>query len=91
MFNRKHALMTQSLPVWAADLLKALEIDPVDVDTAALRRIADGIDHDQHTDDLLVGFIAGYAAGMAQGSGMADFDKAHAASVRFMTKNVAAE
>ena len=83
--------MTHPLPDWATNLLKALEIDPVDVDTDALRRIADGIENNPETDDLLVGFIAGYAAGMAQGSGMAGFDKAHSASVSFMVKNLVTE
>ena len=83
--------MTQPLPDWAANLLKSLELEPVDVDIDVLRRIADGVDHDESTDELFVGFIAGYAAGMAQGSGMVGFDKAHAASVNFMTKNLVTE
>lgn len=83
--------MTQPLPEWATQLLTSLEIDPVHVDINALRRIADGIEYDPKTDELLVGFIAGYAAGMAQGSGMAGFDKAHAASVNFMAKNLVTE
>lgn len=91
MFNRKHPYMTQPLPHWARNLLSALEIEPVQVDIATLRDIADALEHDEQTDKLLVGFIAGYAAGLAQGSGMAGFDKAHAASVRFMTKSLGAE
>lgn len=83
--------MTQPLPDWATQLLQSLEIDPVHVDVEALRRIADGIDYDHNTDELLVGFIAGYAAGMAHGSGMAGFAKAHAASVNFMAKNLLTE
>ncbi|GAA4107949.1 hypothetical protein [Enteractinococcus coprophilus] len=83
--------MTQPLPDWASNLLSALEIESVQVDIATLRHIADAIDHDEQTDKLVVGFIAGYAAGIAQGTGMAGFDKAHAASVSFMAKSLGTE
>lgn len=90
MFNRKHT-MTQHLPEWATKLLQALEIDSVQVNTQALEEIADTIKDDPATDHLLVGFIAGYAAGMAQGGGMASFEQAHAASVQFMGKHLSKE
>ena len=84
-------IVTHHLPKWASELLSALEIDPVDVNTDGLHQIADTVNEDPGTDQLLVGFIAGYAAGLAQGSGMAKFDTAHAASVRFMTKHLIRE
>ncbi|WP_022871531.1 hypothetical protein [Yaniella halotolerans] len=83
--------MSQTLPEWANQLLQSLEIDPVAVDIAALQTVAHNINDDPQRDYLLVGFIAGYAAGLAEGGGMAPFDKAHAASVGFMRKNTSRE
>lgn len=83
--------MTHPLPAWATDILQSLELGAIEIDTVALRRIAETVQEDPPTDALLVGFIAGYAAGMAEGSGMAGFDKAHAASVRFMAKDLTRE
>ena len=83
--------MTQHLPEWANELLETLELDSVQVDGEALERIADTIKDDPPVDHVLVGFIAGYAAGMAQGSGMASFERAHAASVQFMRKHLSRE
>lgn len=83
--------MTQPVPEWAADLLAALELEPLEVRIETLHQIAKSIQDDPETDQLLTGFIAGYAAGMAQGSGMASFDRAHTGSVRFMRKYVAGE
>lgn len=83
--------VTQHLPAWAIELLASLEIDSVEVDLETLDRIAATIDDGPSQAHLLIGFIAGYAAGLAEGGGMADFDRAHAASVRFMRKHVVGE
>lgn len=79
--------MSQTLPQWANQLLRSLEIEAITIDVAALQEIAHNINDEPQRDQILVGFIAGYAAGLAEGSGMAAFHKAHAASVRFMHKN----
>lgn len=76
----------QPLPVWAQNLLHSLEIDTVNVDIDILQSIASTIKDDPNRDRLLIGFIAGYAAGLAEGSDMTTFDHAHAASVKFMYK-----
>lgn len=76
--------VTQSLPGWASILLRSLEIDTVDIDIEGLQAIAAHFTADPNRDQLLVGFIAGYAAGLAEGSDMATFDRAHAASVQFI-------
>lgn len=83
--------MTQQLPSWASEILQALEIDPVNVDIDTLKAIAATINDDPLRDHLLVGFVAGYAAGLAEGTGMASFDRAHAASVQFMSKSTSLE
>ena len=83
--------MTQQLPKWATELLERLELDAIQVNIEALEKIAATIKDDPSKDHVLVGFIAGYAAGMAQGSGMASVERAHAASVQFMGKHLARE
>ena len=83
--------MTQQLPEWATELLERLELDAIQVNIEALEKIAATIKDDPTKDHVLVGFIAGYAAGMAQGSGMAAFERAHTASVQFMGKHLARE
>lgn len=83
--------MTQPVPEWAADLLAALELEQVEVRLETLHQIAKSIQDDSDTDQLLTGFIAGYAAGLAQGSGMASFDRAHTRSVRFIHKYLTGE
>lgn len=83
--------MTQPLPGWAADLLDALEIDPVEVDVPTLEELSTRTPDDPTKARLLIGFIAGYAAGLAQGGSMASFDRAHAASLRFLRKQLMRE
>ncbi len=83
--------MAQPLPEWANALLTSLEIGTVDVDLDVLQEIAQNVNDDPHRDRILVGFIAGYAAGLAEGGGMATFDRAHAASVQFMYKSTSGE
>lgn len=83
--------MPQPLPAWAHNLLQALEIDAVNIDVAALQNLATKTSDDPNQAHILVGFIAGYAAGLAEGSGMTGFDRAHAASVQFMHKTLAVE
>lgn len=83
--------MSHILPEWANQLLRSLEIDPVDIDIVTLQEIAQNLNDDPQRDRILVGFIAGYAAGLAEGGGMATFDKAHAASVQFMYKHTSRE
>ncbi len=83
--------MTQALPEWATQLLAELEIDPVHVNVQTLEEIAHHVDDDPDQARLLVGFIAGYAAGLAQGGQMASFARAHGASVQFMHKHLTGE
>lgn len=83
--------MPQPLPEWANDLLGSLEIGPVDVDIDVLQKIVQNLNDDPNRDRILVGFVAGYAAGLAEGGGMATFDRAHAASVQFMDKATSRE
>lgn len=83
--------MTAALPSWANQILAQLEIDSVEIDIATLGRIAANLDLTQIQDKLTIGFIAGYAAGLAEGAQMASFDHAHAASLKFMDKITAAE
>ncbi|MGO1536089.1 MAG: hypothetical protein ACTHWM_04115 [Yaniella sp.] len=83
--------MSHILPEWANQRLRSLEIDPVDIDIVTLQEIAQNLNDDPQRDRILVGFIAGYAAGLAEGGGMATFDKAHAASVQFMYKRTSRE
>lgn len=91
MFNGKRHHMTQHLPTWATELLASLEISPVEVDLETLNKVATTIEDDPSQAQLLTGFIAGYAAGLAEGGGMADFERAHSASVRFMRNHVIGE
>ncbi|REE05168.1 hypothetical protein C8E99_3038 [Citricoccus muralis] len=64
--------------------MTALELDGVHPDFARLERLArsaaamSGNDGDA----AATAFIAGYAAGLAEGSGQAGFDRAHRASLR---------
>ncbi len=90
MFNGKHP-MIQHLPTWAQELLQALEIEPVQVNIEALEELAQTIPDNTPDPKLLVGFIAGYAAGLAEGSDMASFERAHSASVQFMRKYLTRE
>lgn len=84
--------MTTSLPAWAQQLLVNLELSPIEVDTAALHQLVNAVNaHPTAKDALVMGFIAGYAAGMAQGEGMASFDRAHTASLRFMHRTLTGE
>jgi len=83
--------MTQSLPHWATELLEALEIQPVEVDLQTLEDISSSLPDESPKNRLMVGFIAGYAAGLAEGGGMASFDRAHAASTRFMRQQLTQE
>jgi len=83
--------MSAASPPWATRILTQLEIEPVDIDIAALKRIAENLDASHSTDQLVVGFLAGYAAGLAQGADMASFERAHAASLKFMDKITATD
>ena len=83
--------MSHILPEWANQRLRSLEIDPVDIDLVTLQEIVQNLNDDPQRDSILVGFIAGYAAGLAEGGGMATFDKAHAASAQFMYKRTSRE
>ena len=83
--------MTQPLPTWATELLAALEIDPVDVDLGALQVLSHHLEEEPREAGVLVGFIAGYAAGLAQGGQMASFERAHRASIQFMRQHLTRE
>ena len=63
----------------------------MDVDAAALQDISNQLDEDPREAGVLVGFIAGYAAGLAEGSQMASFERAHRASVQFMRQRLTRE
>jgi hypothetical protein len=73
--------------------MAALEIEGAapDIDrlarTARIAAAASG-----HDDDAAVtAFVAGYAVGLAEGTGQAGFDRAHAASLRAIERLLAAE
>lgn len=78
--------MSPASLAWANRILTQLEIEPVEIDIAALKRVAANVHADQSEDQLVVGFLAGYAAGLAEGAEMASFERAHAASLSFMDK-----
>ncbi|NUL44240.1 molybdopterin-guanine dinucleotide biosynthesis protein [Cellulosimicrobium funkei] len=69
---------------WPAEVMTALELDGVHPDFARLERLARTAAEASGNDGDVVAtaFIAGYAAGLAEGSGQADFDRAHHASLR---------
>lgn len=83
--------MTYSLPSWATELLESLELPAVELDLDTLQHLIATLGDDAEHAPLLVGFIAGYAAGRAEGEGMASFERSHAASVRFMAKSLSGE
>ncbi|MFC4430919.1 DUF6457 domain-containing protein [Citricoccus alkalitolerans] len=69
---------------WPAELMTALELDGVHPEFAWLERLARNA-ADASGDDgdaAATAFIAGYAAGLAEGSNQASFDRAHRASLR---------
>jgi hypothetical protein len=73
--------------------MAALEIEGARPDTARLARTARiAAAASGHDDDAAAtAFIAGYAAGLAEGTGQAGFDRAHAASLRAIERTLAAE
>ncbi len=66
------------------ELMAALELGDPAVDVPRLSRIARIAAAASGNDDdaAAVAFIAGYAAGLAEGTGQAGFDRAHGASLR---------
>ncbi|MGD6980847.1 MULTISPECIES: hypothetical protein [Citricoccus] len=78
---------------WPERLMAALELSGVSPDTARLSRAARiaAAASGQDDDAAATAFIAGYAAGLAEGSGQAGFDRAHAASLRAIERLLAAE
>lgn len=78
---------------WPDRLMAALEIEGVTPDTARVARIARvAAAVSGHDDDgAVTAFIAGYAAGLAEGTGQAGFDRAHAASLRAIERLLAAD
>ncbi|MGO1884754.1 MAG: hypothetical protein ACTH3G_05260 [Citricoccus sp.] len=67
-----------------AELMAALELGDATPDIARLARIARIAAAASGNDDdaAATAFIAGYAAGLAEGTGQAGFDRAHHASLR---------
>lgn len=67
-----------------AELMAALELGDAAVDIPRLARIARiAAAASGHDDDAAAtAFIAGYAAGLAEGTGQAGFERAHRASLR---------
>ncbi|MDI3331359.1 MAG: hypothetical protein QJR09_11615 [Micrococcus sp.] len=78
---------------WPHRLMAALEIDGTRPDVARLARTARlaAAASGQDDDAAATAFIAGYAAGLAEGTGQAPFDRAHAASLRAIERLLAAE
>jgi hypothetical protein len=78
---------------WPDRLMTALEIEGADPDVSRLARAARiAAAASGHDDDAAAtAFIAGYAAGLAEGTGQAGFDRAHAASLRAIERLLAAE
>lgn len=66
------------------ELMAALELGDPAVDVARVARIARiaAAASGQDDDAAGVAFVAGYAAGLAEGTGQADFGRAHGASLR---------
>ncbi|MGM7669565.1 DUF6457 domain-containing protein [Microbacterium sp. A93] len=79
------------------ELMAALELGDPAVDVPRLARIARiAAAASGHDDDAAAtAFIAGYAAGLAEGTGQAGFERAHRASLRgietFLSRAVTAE
>lgn len=67
-----------------AELMAALELGDAAVDVPRLARIARIAAASSGNDDdaAATAFIAGYAAGLAEGTGQAGFERAHQASLR---------
>lgn len=67
-----------------AELMAALELGDPAVDVPRLARIARiaAATTGQDDDAAVTAFLAGYAAGLAEGTGQADFERAHRASLR---------
>jgi hypothetical protein len=78
---------------WPDRLMAALEIEGAAPDVSRLARTARiAAAASGHDDDAAAtAFIAGYAAGLAEGTGQAGFDRAHAASLRAIERLLAAE
>jgi len=78
---------------WPGRLMAALEIDGAAPDISRLARTARiAAAASGHDDDAAVtAFVAGYAAGLAEGTGQAGFDRAHAGSLRAIERLLAAE
>lgn len=73
-------------------LLAALELGATSPDFDRLARIARlaAAVSGRDDDGPATAFLAGYAAGLAEGTGQAGFDRAHAASLRAIERLVAA-
>jgi hypothetical protein len=78
---------------WPDRLMAALEIEGAAPDVSRLARAARiAAAASGHDDDAAAtAFIAGYAAGLAEGTGQAGFDRAHAASLRAIERLLAGE
>lgn len=76
-------------PEWFAELAHALELGDVPVTVQLMQQVVGRVpDDDEATTELsagLVGFLAGYATGLAEGTGQADFDRAHRAALKFIS------
>jgi hypothetical protein len=73
--------------------MAALELGGVSPDTVRLARAARIAAAASGRDDdaVATAFIAGYAVGLAEGTGQAGFDRAHSASLRAIERVLAAE
>ncbi|QCU78767.1 hypothetical protein E7744_11910 [Citricoccus sp. SGAir0253] len=77
---------------WPRRLMAALELDGASPDFARLARTARlaAAASGEDDDAAATAFLAGYAAGLAEGMGQAGFDRAHRASLRGIERLLAA-
>lgn len=83
--STQHATSSTPPPGWAQELMGQMELGHARPDWEALSDLAAAVTQ-AHPEDPDAGiaavFIAGYAAGLAEGTEQADFDRAHRMSVR---------
>lgn len=71
---------TPQNPLWVTQLLNDLEIDDVYIDQPQLEKL------EAAAGENIIGFIAGYAVGLAEGTGQADFPAAQRAALKFISR-----
>lgn len=78
---------------WPQQLMAALELEGPGPHVPRLARLARlaAAASGEDDDAAATAFIAGYAAGLAEGTGQAGFERAHSASLRAIERLLAAE